>query len=1133
MSAWRNRLASWLTTHTAQPDETRRGRLLALFLLTACGVMTVLLAIDLAEYAAGVVRQAHWLIADVATLGVFAGIYFLNRRGLVRLAGYCLLGTLILVPTVLLPLDTLNNSLVVYALPVALASFIISPPASLVVALVAAGAYVVLNAVGLSGSPFNYLGLMALLVLAFVVWIVADWLQRAFRQEQAAETRLLADIARREQIEIELSASEQRFRHLVENVGEGIAIVDNDERFVLANPAAESIFGTAPGGLVGRSLLDFIPPDQHAFILSQTQRRLQGETGTYEVTILRPDGARRALRATVSPRYDGDGRCIGSLGLFFDLTDRLRAEEDLRRAHAQLEQHYRSALTLQEVSRALASTLDVDTIYRVLYREVAHRLLGAENMVVTLYDETAAELRCGFLIADGQEQDAAALPPRPLGNGPNSETIRTRQPQLIDFDTLDRQLPHHGPLQLIGDGRRPRSSLYVPMFSGDQVVGVLNIQQYAPDAFTPEHVQLVSTAANQAAVALANAQLFATLEQRVAERTTELDESEKRLRAIFEATPIPQIITRLADTTVLNANQPVCDLFEIDRDQLIGQKARDYFRSQRQFRQLVLDVHRKGHVDQAEVEALTARGNPIWVAVSMRVLTYAGEPALITGFYDITERRRAEQVVRDSEAKFRSVVEQSHDGIVLTDARGLIVEWNRGMETITGWLRSQVLGRWLADAGLTINVHDRLLATGSQTVELDYVRADGHRRNLQVVYFPIDLEHDRMYCAISRDVTARRQAEDALRESAARFHQIADNIREVFWMSLPDKSKLLYVSPAYEDIWGRTCDSLYADPGSWRASVHPDDLAAFDRFWQRQQRGEAVFAEYRIIRADGAPGWIWDRAFPVRDEHGQVYRLVGVAEDVTERKRAEEELRLALAKEQELGQLKSSFISMASHEFRTPLAGILSAAELLEHYGHKWPDDKKQRYLQRIQTNVQSMTRLLEDVLTIGRAEAGRVECNPAPLEVDRFCRELIEEVQISDQAQHPIDFEFHLPAAPLWLDAKLLRQILMNLLSNAVKYSPPGASVCLTVDRNTHWLVFRVIDHGIGVPLAAQPHLFDTFFRADNVGERPGTGLGLAIVRRSVEAHGGAISFESEPGRGTTFEVNLPLHPDLSEESA
>jgi PAS domain S-box-containing protein len=958
MSAWRNRLASWLTTHTVQPDETRRGRLLALFLLTACGVMTMLLAIDLAEYAAGVVRQPHWLITDLATLGVFAGIYYLNRRGRVRLAGYCLLGTLLLVPTVLLPLDTLNNSLVVYALPVALASFIISPPASLIVALVAAGAYVLLNAVGLSGSPFNYLGIMALLVLAFVVWVVADWLQRAFRQTQAAEARLLADIARREQIEIELSASEQRFRHLVENVGEGIAIVDNDERFVLANPAAESIFGTAPGGLVGRSLLDFIPPDQHAFILSQTQRRLNGETGTYEVTIQQPGGARRALRVTATPQHDGDGRCIGSLGLFFDLTDRLRAEEDLRRAHAQLE-------------------------------------------------------------------------------------------------------------------------------------------------------------------------------QRVAERTTDLDKSEKRLRAIFEATPIPQIITRLADTTVLNANQPVCDLFEIDRDQLIGQKARDYFRSQRQFRQLVLDVHRKGHVDQAEVEALTARGNPIWVAVSMRLLTYPGEPALITGFYDITERRRAEQVVRDSEAKFRSVVEQSHDGIVLTDAHGLIVEWNRGMETITGWARSQVLGRWLADAGLTISVHDRLPATDSQTVELDYVRADGHRRNLQVVYFPIDLEHDRMYCAISRDVTARRQAEDALRESAARFHQIADNIREVFWMSLPDKSKLLYVSPAYEDIWGRTCDSLYADPGSWPASVHPDDLAAFDRFWQRQQRGEAVFAEYRIIRADGTPGWIWDRAFPVRDEQGQVYRLVGVAEDVTERKRAEEELRLTLAKEQELGRLKSSFISMASHEFRTPLAGILSAAELLEHYGHKWPDDKKQRYLQRIQTNVQSMTRLLDDMLTIGRAEAGRVVCSPAPLEVAGFCRELIEEVQLADQAQHPIDFEFDLPAAPLLLDAQLLRQILMNLLSNAVKYSPPGASVRLTVDRDTHWLVLRVTDHGIGIPPAAQPHLFDTFFRADNVGDRPGTGLGLAIVRRSVEAHGGTISFKSEPGRGTTFEVNLPVFTNLSEESA
>ncbi len=287
---------------------------------------------------------------------------------------------------------------------------------------------------------------------------------------------------------------------------------------------------------------------------------------------------------------------------------------------------------------------------------------------------------------------------------------------------------------------------------------------------------------------------------------------------------------------------------------------------------------------------------------------------------------------------------------------------------------------------------------------------------------------------------------------------------------------------------------------------------------------ETAFAEYRIVRPDNTVGWIWDRAFPIRDEHGQVIRVVGVAEDVTSRKRAEEDLRRALQTEKELGELKSRFISMTSHEFRTPLSGILSAAELLENYGHKWPDDKKLRYLRQIQTNVINMNQLLEEVLIISKGEANKIEFQPAPQNIDLVCRELAEQVQLSHPT-HSIRYSADVPDHPLLLDEQLLRRILINLLSNAVKYSPNSDVVDFDVEQHDAELVFSITDYGLGIPPEARERLFETFYRAGNVAGIQGTGLGLAIVKKAVELHGGTIEYTSEVNRGTTFIVTLPVH--------
>jgi signal transduction histidine kinase len=253
---------------------------------------------------------------------------------------------------------------------------------------------------------------------------------------------------------------------------------------------------------------------------------------------------------------------------------------------------------------------------------------------------------------------------------------------------------------------------------------------------------------------------------------------------------------------------------------------------------------------------------------------------------------------------------------------------------------------------------------------------------------------------------------------------------------------------------------------------------------------------------------------------------------ITERKQAEAEIRKALEKERELRELKSSFVSMVSHEFRTPLATILVAAELLEHYSDQWTQEKKLTYFRRIQSTVKQLTQLLSDVLLIGKTEAGKIEFNPAPLNLVQFCCELVEELQFGvNSNQHAINFVSQCECLNACMDKKLLRHIFSNLLSNAIKYSPAGGTINFELSCQQGEAIFEVKDEGIGIPLEDQQGLFESFHRASNVGEIPGTGLGLAIVKTAVELHQGKIVVNSEVGVGTTFTVTLPLNRDRQDE--
>lgn len=237
----------------------------------------------------------------------------------------------------------------------------------------------------------------------------------------------------------------------------------------------------------------------------------------------------------------------------------------------------------------------------------------------------------------------------------------------------------------------------------------------------------------------------------------------------------------------------------------------------------------------------------------------------------------------------------------------------------------------------------------------------------------------------------------------------------------------------------------------------------------------------------------------------------------------------ALEQEQELSLLKSSFISMASHEFRTPMTTIRTSVELLQKFDRKLTDQKRDDYFERIKAAISQIIHLLDEILLLGSGEAGGLRYQPEPLDLEKFCADLTENLRFSHSQHCTITAEYEGDCSNAVMDAALLWHILTNLLSNAIKYSPSGGNIRFSLLCQSGTAIFRVQDHGLGIPLKDQSHLFETFYRCSNVGKIQGTGLGLAIVKKCVDLHQGDIQVNSELEKGTMFTVTLPIQPSNS----
>ncbi|HEY2342021.1 MAG TPA: PAS domain S-box protein, partial [Chthoniobacteraceae bacterium] len=644
---------------------------------------------------------------------------------------------------------------------------------------------------------------------------------------------------------------------------------------------------------------------------------------------------------------------------------------------------------------------------------------------------------------------------------------------------------------------------------------------------------------------LIRASIMDNTERKRAEQA--LRESEAKYRALFEGSSHGVVLHD--ETEILEANSAAIRIMgHQNAEGMIGKHPRELAplfqpngeRSETLGTQLMEECLAKGSA-RFEWLASAPDGREIPLDVALTRIEWSGRQVIQAFITDITERQRAQAALAESEARFSAAFQASPIFIAvsrMSDGRFVLV--NDAFANWSGYEREEILGRSTAELSVWERQEDResfwreLRRTGFvRDRECSFCNRQGKRFTILLSSQVIQLNGVPHMLSMALDISERKRAEAELRASEARLRESEARFSVAFQSSpvfiailgssdgrfvLVNDALVNWLGCSRDEAVGQSC----ADLGMWenladRAAVW-QEVAAAGRIRQkecrwRNRRGEAftILLSAETITVDNAPHVL----------------LLGL--DISRRKLAEVEILKTLAREKELSQLKSNFVSMVSHEFRTPLGIIQSSAELLRDFREKMQVAEFDEQLESIIRNTGRMAGMMEEVLVLSRLDAGKLDFKPVALDLNLFCRRVVDEVLSATNRRCVIELSLASVPAEGEADEQLLGHIFMNLLSNAVKYSEPGAIVRFAIERDGIDAVCVVQDRGIGISEDDQKQLFKAFHRGSNVGGRPGTGLGLLLVKRCAQLHRGRVQVQSTIGEGATVTVRLPLFPHES----
>ncbi|APW37216.1 hypothetical protein RD110_08390 [Rhodoferax koreense] len=522
-------------------------------------------------------------------------------------------------------------------------------------------------------------------------------------------------------------------------------------------------------------------------------------------------------------------------------------------------------------------------------------------------------------------------------------------------------------------------------------------------------------------------------------------------------------------------------------------------------------------------------GSVTWIDIGVTKVPWGGQDATLTFFSDISHRKALEEKLRDTLAERETILENSLVGIAfLTQdhrfrwsnrAMARIFAMRRGPSAPPSW--EALFPSKQAYDETVQDIAEHMRRGRDYQSEMRLRRIDGKLFWAAVSGRAVDAADAGQGTVWTvMDITQRKELEEALQRTSSEREAIFNSA--LVGISFNVNRRIQWVNDKCVEMLGYSRAELSGQPSRVFYKDEETYVTEGRRTLEALLRDGHHTTERELVRRNGETFWVQLAGRCVVDRNpdaGVIWTLL----DITDRRKAEDDIRAALARQKELNELRSRFVSMTSHEFRTPLATILSSAELIQHYADRMPEAEKQEVLRSIETGVHRMTRMLDRMLLIGKADAQLLDFLPQALDLRLLCQRCIDEARRQHaEAASEIVLAYEARAVPGVFDEKLLHHIFSNLLSNAVKYSPDGGEVRFRVSEDGANTVFEVIDQGIGIPAQELPHLFESFHRASNVGRIQGTGLGLAIVKKAVERHGGTVSVRSAPGQGTHFTVTL-----------
>lgn len=896
---------------------------------------------------------------------------------------------------------------------------------------------------------------------------------------------VVQDITERKQAEELLAKENMKYQDLVDSISDIFFSLDKDLRYTYWNFASEELLRVSAENAIGKTIMEVFPENESRKQLEEFYKHVIKTKEPSQLIINYPGDINLIHEISAYPREEG-------ISVFIkDITQRILAEKKIRES--------------EEKFRNLIEFLPT-TIYET---DLTGNYTYVNKVGIELFGYTKEDIDKGL----------------------NIKSIIVPEQKEKAFESLKHILNRK-----------------------ENGINEYDLLKKSGDVF-PVYIQTMLICENEKPVGFRGI-VFDVSDIKKAQ--LQLKESEEKYRHLFNNAEVGMFRTRLDGSEILEFNEKYLRILNYTSEEIKGKQSVNIWAKQSERERMMQILNTERHVTDFEFDALTKHGEIRRCITSLQI--NIDEGILEGSILDITENKRAEEALKESESSLRDAQKIANMGSWEWDTITQETRWSENYFSFFKFNPSETEASFelfksrihpddvrFFDEQFTMLINDKI----SKIFELRIIQTDGSIKWIQNNIVPIIKDNN--ICKLKGafiDITERKQAEEKTRILSTAVEQSDSSI------VITDKNgDIEYVNPAFYKVTGYTYqEALGKNPRILKSGVTTEN--EYSNLWKTISSGSVWKGEFSNKKKNGELYWESASISPILNESGEISHYVAVKEDITERKQAEELLKHAydnlevqviertaelakannqlqiesndrkkvIEKEKELNALKSQFISTVSHEFRTPLAGILSSTQLLKRYEDKWDNAKKEEKYTQIFDAVKHTISLLNDVSLVNKGDGSTITVKPCMINLKELLQTIIKENKQIYDPDFEIETTFHLTQTDYFFDKEIIRHIFGNLISNAIKYSGNSKKIILNVTEESENILFNVIDYGIGIPESDQKFMFEPFHRASNVEAIPGTGFGLSIVKRMVDTLSGTIIIISETGRGTTVNIKLPI---------